>query len=200
MLRVVIFDLGGVLINVDPERTVRHLAEATGQPLAACAEALSDPLLRREFQLGQISPKDMARHLSARLEGGLRFEQFVVAWNCMVEENVKATWVLERLRSRYTLLVLTNTNPLHDAYIRETCPVFQHIHHWIASCDVGYCKPETQMFQLALQRANVPAHSAVFIDDIKEHTDAASRLGITTIHFTEGLSLERELAAVGLHV
>ena len=200
MLQAVIFDLGGVLINVDPERTVQHLAQATGQPLAACANVLADPLLRREFQLGQISSQDMVRHLSAKLEGGLHFAQFVDAWNRMVEENRQTTWVLERLRARYTLLVLTNTNPLHDAYIRETWPVFQHVHHWIASCQVGYCKPETQIFQLALRRAQVPAHAAVFIDDTKEHTDAARRLGIQAIHFAPGLSLEKELAAAGLHV
>ena len=198
--RLVIFDLGGVLVRREPRKAIERIARETGKPIEMCEQILGDRKLIEAFELGQVSPKQFFERVRAPLGLGWSFEQFASAWNSILTENTDTTWILQRLRSRYRLAVISNTNVLHDEYIRRTWPVFEQLHDWIVSYQVGMLKPDPRIYQLVLTRLDIPPRSAVFIDDLFEHVDVARRLGLTGIHFTDGLELERELRAVGLHV
>lgn len=198
--QLVIFDLGGVLVKLEPTRMLQALAEETRQPVEQLERIVTDSTLIEPFELGRVSPRQFFERLQTRLKCSWSFERFVSAWNSILSENTQTTWLLQRLRSSYKLLVLTNTDVLHDEYIRSTWPVFHLIHHWIASYQVGFRKPEPQIYELALRQADVPPHAAVYIDDTEGHVETARRLGLASIHFTDGLQLEQELRAAGLHV
>jgi len=198
--QLVIFDVGGVLVRLETQRIVHKLAQETKQPAEALERIVTDPKLIEPFELGRSSPKQFFDQLNNRLKLSWGFDQFVEAWNSILSENTDATWLLQRLRERYTLAALSNTNALHDEYIRRSFPVLSLIHHWIVSYQVGLRKPEPEIYQLTLRQADVPPHAAVFIDDTEEHVVVARRLGLMAIHFSDGLRLERELRAAGLHV
>lgn len=198
--RLVIFDVGGVLVKLEPERMINKLAQETGQPVEKVERVVADPTLIEAFELGRLLPRQFLDRLNAQLGLAWTYDRFITAWNSILTENTDTTWVLQRLRNRYKLLVLTNTNVLHDEYIRQTWPVFNQVHHWIASYQVGFRKPEPQIYQLALRQADVPPHATVYVDDTVEFVEAAEHLGLKAIHFTDGLLLERELRALGLHV
>ena len=198
--RVVIFDLGGVLVRLEPKRLLQELAQASGRPVEQLEQAAIVPKWIEQFELGRLSPPQFFEQLKQWLGLSWTFEQFVAAWNSILSENTDTTWVLPRLRERYTLVALTNTDALHDEHIRRTWPVFSQVHHWIASYRVGFRKPDPRIYRLALGQADAPPHTTVYVDDIEDHVAAARRLGLTAIHFRDGLKLERELRAVGLHV
>ena len=200
-VKLVMFDLGGVLVKIAPQRFLAKVAEATGQSVESLTPSLEDQKLIESLELGSLNPRKFYEQIKARTGVGWTYEQFVAAWNSIiVDENTETTWVLERLRTRYKLLVLTNTDPLHEMHIRNTWPVFTFIPHWVASYVVGFRKPDPRIFELALAEADVPPRETVYIDDLAEHIETARHLGIPAIHFTDGLVLERELQALGVHV
>ena len=200
-VKLVMFDLGGVLVHIAPQRFLAKVASATGKPVEALKPSLEDRQLIEALELGRINPRKFYEQVNERTGVNWTYEQFVTAWNSIiVDENRETTWVLERLHTRYKLLVLTNTDPMHDTYIRNTWPVFTAIPQWVASYAVGYRKPDPRIFELALREADVQARETVYIDDLAEHIETARHLDIPAIHFTDGLVLERELQALGVHV
>ena len=199
-VRLVMFDLGGVLVRRQPERIVAAVAKDTKLPADRLRQELAGSKWIDQFELGQIGPRQLHEALAGSLNLPWTFEQFVAAWNGILSENTDTTWMLESLRSRYKLLVLSNTNVLHDEHIRQSWPVFAQVHYWIASYQVGLRKPEPQIYELALQRADIPPEAAVYVDDTEEFVLAARRLGLKAIHFREGLQLDAELRHLGVHV
>ncbi len=198
--QLIIFDLGGVLIERHPERLIEQVVKASGRSRQEVEAVANDPKLVEQFELGRMTPSEVFADVKRRLGLPWDFDQFAQAWNGILSYNPQLTSLLERLRSHYTLAVLSNTNALHDAHIRRSWPVFERIHHWVASWEVGFRKPEPQIYELVLERANVRPQAAVYIDDVKEFVDAGRRVGLTGIHLADGLVLEHELRAVGLHV
>ncbi len=200
-VKLVMFDLGGVLVHIAPQRFLEKVAAATGKPVEALRPSLEDRKLIEALEMGHLNPRQFCEQVNERTGAGWTYAQFISAWNSIiVDENRETTWVLERLRTRYQLLVLTNTDPVHDTYIRNTWPVFNFIPHWVASYAVGFRKPDPRIFELALREADVQPGETVYIDDLAEHIETARHLGIPAIHFTDGLALEHELHALGVHV
>ena len=199
-IRVVIFDLGGVLVKVEPEPIIRRLIQETGRPRQEVEQVICDEALHEAFELGRMSARRFFQEIQGKLGLGWSYEEFVAAWNGMLAENTRVTDLLERLQPHYTLVVLTNTNILHDEHIRRHWPVFQRIQHWVASYQVGCRKPEAEIYQEALRLAGVRPEAAVYIDDRQAFVDAARRLGLRGIHCIDGVALEEELQMWGVHV
>ncbi len=137
-VELVIFDLGGVLIRRDPGKVTAQMAKACGCDPKKIDQVINDPALVEAFELGRVTAPELFAQVKQRLTlNGMTFEQFVVAWNAILDEDQKTTWVIDRLRHRYKLAVLSNTNILHDEHIRATWPVFSWIHHLIAAYKGG---------------------------------------------------------------
>ena len=199
-IQLIMFDLGGVLVRRQPERLLAAVAKDTGLPAERLQRELAASTWIDQFERGRIEPRQLHEALTKSMGLTWTFEQFVSAWNGILAENTDTTWMLERLRSRYKLLALSNINVLHDEYIRATWPVFSQMHYWIASYQVGLRKPEPQIYQLALRQADVPPEAAVYVDDTAEFVAAARQLGVHAIHFHDGLELDAELRHAGVHV
>ena len=199
-VRLIIFDLGGVLVRLERHKLLEAVARETKRPLEDLEQLVVHSHLIEQFELGRIGPTQFFVQLKESLKLSWTFDRFVTAWNSILSENPETTWMLQRLRERYTLLALSNTDVLHDEYIRRTWPVFGQMHHWIASYQVGLRKPEPQIYELALRRAEASPHAAVYIDDTEECVETARALGLIAIHCAPGLPLEQELRAAGVHV
>ena len=198
-IQFVVFDLGGVLVRRYPERLLAAL-RAAGCSDDRIAQAIHDASLTDAFERGRISPDVLLERVNARL-GLSCAEQFWTAWNGILDEEPEAEQILAQLHGRYMLGVLSNTNVVHEADIRQRWPFLQTIDHWIASwCQVGLRKPEAAIFELILRRAGVPAASTVFIDDTEEHVRAARQLGIRAVQRRPGAPLAGVLREAGVTV
>ena len=197
-VQLVIFDLGSVLVNVDLQPLVDQLARDSGRSPEQITQLVGGPIFLEQFERGVVSPEQFCEQLKRQLDLSWSFKQFVSIWNSVLSEKTDTTWLLPKLRQRYRLAVITNINSLHDAHIRRTWPVFSHVHHWVASCDVGLRKPDPEIYRLTLDRASVSAEAAVYVDDVEEHVRSARGLGVTSIHFTLGVQLDHALQEAGL--
>jgi len=196
----VMFDLGGVVVEVESDRLVYQLAALLGRSFEEVQEIVYHQELLLPFELGRITPRAYYDGLQGKLQLPWSYEQFVRAWNGIFNENREVANLLERLHVRHQLLVLSNTNTLHLAHIRAMIPSASFFHEWIASCDVGLRKPDPEIYRLALQRAGARAGATVYIDDRPELVEAGRSAGLTALRFENGRRLEEDLRALGFNI
>ena len=194
---LVLFDLGGVVVDVESDRLLHHVSQLIGRPLEDVSRAVYDEELLLPFELGHIGPRQYYEGLNARLSLPWTYEQFVRAWNDIVRENPAVTGLVQRLGRHHKLIALSNTNVLHLRCIKAI-PTLAILHDWVASCDVGLRKPDPQIYHLAVRRAGARPETTVYIDDRPELVDAGRSAGLTAIRCESAAQLERDLRALGL--
>jgi FMN phosphatase YigB (HAD superfamily) len=201
---LVIFDLGGVIVELSHREMAAALAERSADPRFRDATALlsavfeSDDALTKPFDEGKIPPREFYQLACRRFRLRLSFEEFVARWNRGFKENPGVTALIERLSPGLRRFLLSNTNPLHYAYLESRVPVLRRMEEKILSYEVGHRKPSAVIFQTALERAGVSPREAVYIDDIEEYVLAAGRLGMDGIVFRSAERLEAEFQRRGL--
>jgi 2-haloacid dehalogenase len=196
---IVVFDLGGVLIDWNPRYLYRKLIADE----AAMEEFLTTVCTPdwNECQDAGRSFADAAALLKAQHADkahlidafGARFDEM------MAGPIAGSVDILGELRSRGVALYgLTNwsaeTYPLALARF-DFLAWFRGV---LVSGEVGHIKPDPRIYRLLFERFAVPPHEAVYIDDNPRNAAAASALGMHGIAFTEPAALRRELAALGL--
>jgi len=96
----------------------------------------------------------------------------------------------------YTVALLSNTErALVRIYAKKLRKMFDQV---FFSCNLGLIKPDPRIYQLALKKLNISPSEAVFIDDKKECTDGAARIGIKTILYKSPRQVKRLLKACGV--
>ena len=200
-LRGIIFDIGRVLIRIDLSRA-RH---SMGFRPAISAEEFWSLIQKDpgwvDWQEGRISPRDWHLHLKQRFGGSATFEQFVEAWNQVLDpEPILGKELFEKLSKKYRLALLSNTDPIHVQYMETRYDFFPYFKARIYSCAVGSSKPNPLIFREALRACRVTAEEALFVDDIGEYVKAAQQLGIAAVQFQSPQQLTADLALHGVEL
>lgn len=206
--KAIIFDIGRVIVRVNLNRLIDPLAFAQTSGSNAAASKLSPEQLWRavesdprwrDWQEGRMSPQEWHQYLTGRLRVTLGFAEFCRAWNRALDpELILEESLFETLGKRHKLALLSNTDPLHSAYMESQFPFVRHFPVRVYSWRVGAAKPAAAIFQAALETLNVLPGEAVYIDDIGQYAAAAQRLGLDAIHFESPVQLRQELASRGL--
>lgn len=202
-LRALIFDIGRVLIRVDLQLALEGLARGIALSPAEVWSAIEKDRLWTDWQEGRISPRDWHLHLTERLGTPLTFEQFTQAWNRSLDpQPILENAFFEKLAKRYRLGLLSNTDPIHVAYLESNYPFFSHFPKAVRiySCGVGCSKPDPLIYREALRACKVRAEEALYIDDIPAYVEAAKRLGMSAIAFQSPQQLSADLKALGVDV
>jgi len=200
MYQLVLFDLGGVVVEMESDRLVHQAAQVIGRPFEEVQQAIYHEELLLPFELGRITATAYYEGLKKRLALRWTYEQFVRNWNGVFTENTDVTALLQQLHKRHRLMALTNTNTLHLDYIKASFPSLTVLEDWVASCDVGLRKPDPQFYRLALERAKVRPSEAVYVDDRPEMVEAGRAVGLTAVRFENGRQLNEDLQAIGLNL
>jgi glucose-1-phosphatase len=193
--KAVIFDIGRVIVRVEPDRAVEALHAGTSRGRSGeqfWNAVLQDPRWN-DWQEGRMEPREWHRHLARQLDIPVGFEDFCAAWNCTLhpETILNESWFVH-LAERCRLAVLSNTDPLHSALLEAEFPFLRHFPARIYSCRVGVSKPAAPIYQAALDAAGVAAADALYIDDVLEYVEAARAMGIDAILFENPSQLSAE--------
>ena len=202
-LRAIIFDIGRVLVRIDLRRAQLGLAQGLSLTPEELWSAIEKDPRWRDWQEGRISPHDWHLHLSQRLGLSLNFQQFTTAWNFALDpQPIQPLRLFAELAKRYRLVLLSNTDPIHVAYLEATYDFYQYFPKGqrIYSCSVGASKPDPLIYREAVRGAKVRASEAVFIDDIAANVEAARQLGLPGIHYQSPQQLLQAFAALGIKV
>jgi len=201
MIRVVIFDMGKVLVWFDNSIFFRKLAEYGGTSEERVRQVAHAKLgLVQAMDRGELTPAEFKDRVCAALGITISYGQFYEYFNDVFAVNRAAVETARRLKAAgYKLVLLSNTDSERADFIRMKYPETQVFDIRILSYEVKLLKPEPAIYLLALQRAGAKAEECVFIDDMAVNIEAARALGITSIQFEyDKTDLEAELRRLGL--
>jgi epoxide hydrolase-like predicted phosphatase len=178
MVEVLLFDLGGVLVDFSGVREVAPLLPV-GTSEADIIERWRRCPHSEAFGRGQLSPHDFGERFVRDWEMDLTLERFLEefrTWSkCLLPGAVE---LLDSLRPRFRLAALSNSNELHWERNALDLGVPDLFEVAISSHQVGLSKPDPRIYLAALDRLRVSADRVMFFDDLHENIVAASELGI----------------------
>ena len=199
--KAVIFDIGRVIVRLQPERTLASLASGGGadrSPEQIWSAIQGDPHWV-DWQEGRMQPREWHRHLTQQLNISLGFQEFCTVWNRVLDpETILNESLFTKLAARCRLALLSNTDPLHSGVLEARFSFLRHFPVRIYSCRVGASKPAPAIYHAALRAVGVPAAEALYIDDIAEYVQAARKMGLDAIRFENPAQLFQELSRRGL--
>ncbi|OYU97241.1 MAG: haloacid dehalogenase [Bacteroidetes bacterium B1(2017)] len=180
-IKNIIFDLGGVVLNLDQDKTLRAFKK-----LGAELESIhTDNTLFHDFEVGKIDAEYFVQTLFTHLKGNASREEIIAAWNSMLldlpEERLTQ---IRALKPKYRLFLLSNTNTIHiDAvYAEHGKEVFEELFEIIyLSHEIGLRKPNVECYQYVLKHAGIKGSESVFVDDNKANIKGAKEAGLNTI-------------------
>jgi putative hydrolase of the HAD superfamily len=186
----IIFDLGGVLLNIDFSITEKAFKELGVTQFSNMFTQHHSNDLFVQLETGEISPEDFYEAFRRGTGTNLSDETIKKTWNALLLDFRAPTlsW-LETIRSKYRIFLFSNTNQIHhDAFIesyqqltgnREFDTIFEKAYY---SQNMGMRKPNPEPFLYILKENNLNAKETLFIDDTIKNIETAHALGLKTIH------------------
>lgn len=187
----IIFDLGGVIINLDIDRTFRKFSEIFKKDVTT--DIFLDHVTYkffRDYEVGAINDDEFRTSIRDLAGFHIDDQEIDEAWNAMLldipEERID--WISEATNN-YNCVVLSNTNHIHvnhfEAVFKEHTPhrypkdFFQKLYY---SFEIGERKPDAASFEFVLNDSHFDPSKTVLFDDVKENIETAKRLGIQTVY------------------
>jgi glucose-1-phosphatase len=177
--QVILFDLGGVLVEVDG---VVALQRGLGQhipPEEVWQRWLTASAWVSTFESGQCTPEAFATGIVTEWGLAVTAEAFLDDfrhWPKRLFPGVRD--MLTRLAQRCTLACLSNTNSVHWPHVRDTLRLNGLLHHYYLSHEIGHLKPTRAAFEHVLADLGCPPSCVVFLDDNQLNVEAARDIGI----------------------
>ena len=197
-IKNIVFDLGGVLIDLDFPRALKAFEHAGLIDIAQNVQAFSREGIFMDLELGNISPKDFFQSICARSEKTLQMEKAIEYWNLiLLDAPQEKLDVVRNLRKNYHVHLLSNTNQPHWEYICKNCfgkdghTIDDYFEKKFLSFEMHLAKPDQRIFQQMLQDGGMLPEETLFIDDSEANCMAAKEMGIHTIHYKIGEDLRK---------
>lgn len=194
-------DIGGVLLSNGWGHESRKLAAETFH--------LNPVEMEERHSLNMVTHEEGKLTLSEYLNRVIFYEkrsftpdQFREFMFRQTTPNMEMIEFIKQLKEQYKLkiAVINNEGRVLNEYRIRKFHLNQFIDFFISSCFVHYRKPDTDIFRLALDIAQISAEQAVYIEDIQMFVDVARGLGIQSIQHKNYLSTSEILATMGLKI
>jgi putative hydrolase of the HAD superfamily len=205
-IKNIIFDLGGVIINLDIPKTISEFNKLSNQPFESIYNQLQQTPVFDLFDKGQITEKDFFVELKKALRNDVTDEELLFAWNAMLLDFPKHRLeLLSKLKPNYRLFLLSNTNESHVLEFEKTLfashgyqnlePFFEKVYY---SCRMNQRKPNADIFESVLNENNLVAEETLFIDDSPQHVEGALTLGVKAMLLEKNNEVENLLKELKL--
>jgi len=198
--RAVLFDLGGVLLDIDFELALAAWAPHSRLPLPRLRETFrfDEPFHRHET--GGLDDEGYFGHLRQVLALDCELAVVQAGFNAIlvgeIEETVR---LLEAIRAQVPCYAISNTNPAHLAEIERNFPRFLgRFRRVFASHQIGQRKPHAAAFEHVLREIGVPAPQVLLFDDLPANVEAAAALGLQAVLVKSPADVREALAAKGI--
>ncbi len=184
----IIFDLGGVILNIDYSLTVDEFAELGITDFRHLFSQAKQSGLFDLMDKGKVSPADFRAEIKKHLKSPVEDYRIDEAWNAMLLNLPKERLeLLKRIKTTHRTFLVSNTNEIHintfHDYLQKNFGIpdlsgyFEKIY---LSYKIGMRKPDAEIFKLVLEENHLLPHETLFIDDSVQHIEGAKKLGIET--------------------
>ena len=185
----IIFDLGGVILNIDYFQTENAFKKLGIINFAELYTFNHASRLFEDYETGKLSSEEFVAALKKQAPCPLQDRPIIEAWNKMLLDfPLERLQLLQQLRGQYEIYLLSNTNALHlEAFnkilmesrgIPSLGTLFEKTYY---SHLVGLRKPGKEIYELVLQENGLDPAKTLFIDDNRENIEGAKETGLKTI-------------------
>ena len=192
MIKTIFFDIGGVLLNIHPDRTLRYLREKTGLDKSVIESPLVGEI-HHAYERGELTDSEFYSQVKACFPHSdhLTEADFFHAWLQLLGEPTDTMDLALSLIDKYPVWLTSNTNPYHIQNGLQW--VFDKFTGRIYSYEIGVRKPYLTFFKTALKISDAKAESTLFIDDNVENVQRACELGFKTIHYESDQQMRQDI-------
>jgi HAD superfamily hydrolase (TIGR01509 family) len=193
----IIFDLGGVIINIDTKRTEEAFTKMGaidfrnffGHGFAASFFV--------DYEIGKISDRQFIDELKKMTHTDSSDQAIIEAWNALLLDfPADRIDLLNGLRKRYRLFLLSNTNALHlTAFQKMYADDFSgnllddHFEKAYYSHLIGQRKPNRESYERVIEENNLKPDETLFVDDAKINVEGANAVGLIGLYLQPGLTI-----------
>jgi putative hydrolase of the HAD superfamily len=198
----IIFDLGGVFLDLDINSTIKAYNDMGFTPeMYQYDKEHSRYFLK--FEIGEISTNEFRNGIRELLKKDISDTVLDEAWNGMILgfQKVKIE-ILRDLKKKYRTFLLSNTNEMHEEIYAgkllattgfKMADLFEKIYY---SHEVGLAKPDPAIFQKVLNENGLIPEQTLYIDDLEKNIHAAERLGLHCFLFPQNGDLKEIYAKI----
>ena len=187
-IKNIIFDLGGVILNIDYNRTVKAFKEIGLDDFDKFFSQYNLNDFFMKLEKGQRTEEDFLKEMRRNISHKISNEAIIDAWNAiLLDFPVSRINLLRNLSKNYRLFLLSNTNKIHlDAFNKilftnhneKSLDAFFEKAYY--SHEIGMRKPDEEIFRYVLEQSCLTPHETLFFDDTSINIDAAEKVGIKT--------------------
>jgi len=194
-ITTIIFDLGGVILNLDMKKTEIALGKILG--ITNPEDAAKPPFdkIFKDYETGNITTSNFLDELNNRAVMNVSPEEIINAWNVMLLDlPEKRIRILEKLSKHYKLFMLSNINDLHiEAFEKIVqnlkCNFFNIFEKVYYSNIIHQRKPDKEAYQIVIDENNLDVKTTFFVDDRAVNIKTAQDMGLQTLHITDDLDI-----------
>jgi len=183
-----IFDLGGVILDIDYTRTIQAFKDLGIQDFDKLYTQASQSGIFDDFETGKISEQHFINYLLNSMSSTCTSTDILHAWNSMLLNwDKRKLDLILNLRKNYRVFLLSNTNSIHKTAFLSSLEnqlgitALDHYFDTIyLSHEIGLRKPNKEVFEFVLNNEDLKAEKTLFLDDSIQHIEGAKSIGIQT--------------------
>lgn len=188
-IKNIIFDLGGVLFDIDYTRTKTAFKEFGINKFEDRFNSKKQDQLFDLYETGHISTSNFLKTLKESFPTIISEKEIIQAWNAMLLNLAKENLdILIKLKANYRIFLLTNTNPLHEKALKK---IIENQYGWnnfiklfekvYFSFQIGMRKPSKEIFKMVINENNLVPSETLFVDDSQQNVDGARKSDLNAI-------------------
>lgn len=196
-IKNIIFDLGGVLLNIDPKRTIDAFGRLGMEQLVGDKGLTYDHDIFYRMEQGQITPDEFRNGVQELLPQPVSAAEIDAAWTAMLLDiPAIRVQLLKNLCKNFRIYLFSNTNAIHvDKFHSD----FRKLHGFEMSAlfdkdfysnEIGYRKPSPESFQEIIRLSGINPEETLFVDDAHANIEAAQKSGLKAYWLQPGQKVE----------
>lgn len=193
----IIFDLGGVLLNIDPKKTIEAFGRLGMEQLIGDKGLSYDHDIFYLMEQGKVTPEEFRNGVRQLISAEVTDDQIDTAWTAMLLDfPANRVELVKNLRNNYKIYLFSNTNAIHVAKYQAN---FKSQHGFDVSSlfeidfysnEIGYRKPSPESFQKIIRLSGINPEESIFIDDSLPNVEAAIGCGLKGYWLEPGQKIE----------
>ncbi len=196
-IKNIIFDLGGVLLNLDFARTYDALRKLGINNPEEIIRLGHGSVMLKDHERGAITDEEFIQSLKKSAAASVGDSDLINAWNSLLVDFPKdrIEW-LTALKKKYRLFLFSNTNGIHLTSFRKiysnafnNAYFDDHFEKAYYSHIVGISKPDLRAYELVISENNLLPAETLFIDDTLANVEAARQAGLQALHLHPGITV-----------
>ena len=196
-IRNIIFDLGGVLLNIDPKKTIDAFGKLGMEQLVGDKGLSYDHEIFYRMEQGQITSDEFRKGVLELLPNRVSFQEIDAAWTAMLLDfpTIRVELV-KNLRKDFKIYLFSNTNAIHVEKFHSN---FRNQHKFEVSTlfdkdfysnEIGYRKPSSESYQEIIRLSGINPEETLFIDDSLPNVENAIASGLKGFWLEHGEKVE----------